>query len=147
MDLTQRLAGKVAVITGGASGIGLATGRRLRAEGATIVVGDIDPATGEAAAEELDGLFVPVDVSDQDAVDNLFDTAAATFGSVDIAFNNAGISPPEDDLIETTELPAWQRVQDINLKSVYLSCRAAKSGRSRNASAPYRPRSAASGRN
>ncbi|OWM11839.1 3-oxoacyl-ACP reductase [Mycolicibacterium peregrinum] len=125
MDLTQRLAGKVAVITGGASGIGLATGRRLRAEGATIVVGDIDPATGEAAAEELDGLFVPVDVSDQDAVDNLFDTAAATFGSVDIAFNNAGISPPEDDLIETTELPAWQRVQDINLKSVYLSCRAA----------------------
>lgn len=125
MDLTQRLAGKVAVITGGASGIGLATGRRLHAEGATIVVGDIDPATGEAAAEELDGLFVPVDVSDQDAVDNLFGTAAATFGSVDIAFNNAGVSPPEDDLIETTELPAWQRVQDINLKSVYLSCRAA----------------------
>lgn len=125
MDLTQRLAGKVAVITGGASGIGLATGRRLRAEGATIVVGDIDPASGEAAAEELDGLFVAVDVSDQDAVDRLFDTAAATFGSVDIAFNNAGISPPEDDLIETTELPAWQRVQDINLKSVYLSCRAA----------------------
>lgn len=125
MDLTQRLSGKVAVITGGASGIGLATGRRLRAEGATIVVGDIDPATGEAAAEELDGLFVRVDVSDQDAVDNLFDTAAATFGAVDIAFNNAGISPPEDDLIETTELPAWQRVQDINLKSVYLSCRAA----------------------
>jgi NAD(P)-dependent dehydrogenase (short-subunit alcohol dehydrogenase family) len=125
MDLTQRLAGKVAVITGGASGIGLATGKRLRAEGATIVVGDIDPTTGEAAAEELDGLFVPVDVSDQAAVDNLFDAAAATFGSVDIAFNNAGISPPEDDLIETTELPAWQRVQDINLKSVYLSCRAA----------------------
>ncbi|MGW4095573.1 MULTISPECIES: 3-oxoacyl-ACP reductase [unclassified Mycobacterium] len=125
MDLTQRLAGKVAVITGGASGIGLATGRRLRAEGATIVVGDIDPVAGEAAAEELDGLFVGVDVSDQDAVDQLFDTAAATFGSVDIAFNNAGISPPEDDLIETTELPAWQRVQDINLKSVYLSCRAA----------------------
>ncbi len=125
MDLTQRLAGKVAVITGGASGIGLATGKRLRAEGATIVVGDIDPSTGEAAAEELDGLFVPVDVADQAAVDNLFDTAAATFGAVDIAFNNAGISPPDDDLIETTELPAWQRVQDVNLKSVYLSCRAA----------------------
>ncbi|MBU9764576.1 3-oxoacyl-ACP reductase [Mycobacterium sp. TNTM28] len=125
MDLTQRLAGKVAVITGGAGGIGLATGRRLRAEGATIVVGDIDPTTGEAAAEELDGLFVAVDVAEQAQVDHLFDTAAATFGSVDIAFNNAGISPPEDDLIETTELPAWQRVQDINLKSVYLSCRAA----------------------
>lgn len=125
MDLTQRLAGRVAVITGGASGIGLATGRRLHAEGATIVVGDIDPTTGKAAADELGGLFVPVDVSDQDAVDNLFDTAASTFGSVDIAFNNAGISPPDDDLIENTELPAWQKVQDINLKSVYLSCRAA----------------------
>nr|4WEC_A Chain A, Short chain dehydrogenase [Mycolicibacterium smegmatis MC2 155]4WEC_B Chain B, Short chain dehydrogenase [Mycolicibacterium smegmatis MC2 155]4WEC_C Chain C, Short chain dehydrogenase [Mycolicibacterium smegmatis MC2 155]4WEC_D Chain D, Short chain dehydrogenase [Mycolicibacterium smegmatis MC2 155] len=125
MDLTQRLAGKVAVITGGASGIGLATGRRLRAEGATVVVGDIDPTTGKAAADELEGLFVPVDVSEQEAVDNLFDTAASTFGRVDIAFNNAGISPPEDDLIENTDLPAWQRVQDINLKSVYLSCRAA----------------------
>ena len=125
MDLTQRLAGKVAVITGGAGGIGLATGRRMHAEGATIVVGDIDPTAGKAAADELDGLFVPVDVSDEAAVDTLFDTAADMFGSVDIAFNNAGISPPDDDVIETTELPAWQKVQDVNLKSVYLSCRAA----------------------
>src|SRR3954463_8348091 len=125
IDLTQRLAGKVAVITGGAGGIGLATGQRMHAEGATIVVGDIDPTAGKAAADELDGLFVPVDVSDEAAVDTLFDTAADTYGSVDIAFNNAGISPPDDDVIETTELPAWQRVQDINLKSVYLSCRAA----------------------
>ena len=125
IDLTQRLAGKVAVITGGAGGIGLAAGRRMHAEGATIVVGDIDPTAGKAAADELDGLFVPVDVSDETAVDNLFDSAADIFGSVDIAFNNAGISPPEDDLIETTELPVWQTVQDINLKSVYLCCRAA----------------------
>ena len=125
MDLTQRLAGKVAVITGGASGIGLATARRMRAEGATIVIGDIDPKTGKDVADELGGTFVPVDVSDEIAVDNLFDTAAATYGSVDIAFNNAGISPPDDDLIENTELPAWQKVQDINLKSVYLCCRAA----------------------
>ena len=125
IDLTQRLAGKVAVITGGASGIGLATARRMRAEGATIVIGDIDPKTGKDVADELGGTFVPVDVSDEIAVDNLFDTAAATYGSVDIAFNNAGISPPDDDLIENTELPAWQKVQDINLKSVYLCCRAA----------------------
>ncbi|HEX5143354.1 MAG TPA: 3-oxoacyl-ACP reductase [Mycobacterium sp.] len=125
IDLTQRLAGKVAVITGAASGIGLATARRMRAEGATIVVGDIDPATGGPVAEELGGLFVPVDVSDPEAVDTLFDTAAQTYGSVDIAFNNAGISPPEDDLIENTGLDAWQRVQDINLKSVYLCCKAA----------------------
>jgi len=125
VDLTQRLNGRVAVITGGASGIGLASARRMRAEGATIVIGDIDPKSGGAVADELDGLFVQVDVSDEGAVDNLFDTAASRYGSVDIAFNNAGISPPEDDLIETTELPAWQRVQDINLKSVYLCCRAA----------------------
>lgn len=124
VDLTQRLAGRVAVITGGASGIGLASARRMRAEGASIVIGDIDPKTGADVAGELGGTFVQVDVSDEAAVDTLFDTAAATYGSVDIAFNNAGISPPEDDLIETTELPAWQRVQDINLKSVYLCCRA-----------------------
>ena len=125
MDLTRRLAGRVAVVTGGGSGIGLAAGRRMRAEGATIVVGDIDDDAGAAAAAELSGLFVPVDVSDEVAVNTLFDTAAQTYGSVDIAFNNAGISPPEDDLIENTDLPAWQRVQDVNLKSVYLCCRAA----------------------
>jgi NAD(P)-dependent dehydrogenase (short-subunit alcohol dehydrogenase family) len=124
-DLTQRLAGRVAVITGGGGGIGLAAARRMRAEGAVIVVGDVDPVAGVEVADELDGLFVPVDVSEQADVDALFDTAADTFGSVDIAFNNAGISPPEDDLIEDTELPAWQRVQDVNLKSVYLCCRTA----------------------
>ncbi|MBB5164679.1 3-oxoacyl-ACP reductase [Mycobacterium sp. AZCC_0083] len=125
MDLTQRLSGKVAVVTGGASGIGFATAKRMRAEGATIVIGDIDPKTGKPAADELDGLFVPVDVADKVAVDTLFDTAASTYGSVDIAFNNAGISPPEDDLIENTELDAWDRVQNINLKSVYLCSKAA----------------------
>ncbi len=125
MDLSQRLAGRVAVITGAGSGIGLAAARRMHAEGATIVVGDLDHDAGEAAARELAGLFVPVDVSDEDAVNRLFNTAVQTYGSVDIAFNNAGISPPDDDLIENTELPAWQRVQDVNLKSVYLCCRAA----------------------
>ncbi|MCB1273726.1 MAG: 3-oxoacyl-ACP reductase [Leucobacter sp.] len=125
IDLTQRLAGKVAVITGGASGIGLATARRLRAEGARIVIGDLDPVSGEAAAAEVDGLFVRVNVADEDQVNNLFDTAAKEYGSVDIAFNNAGISPDDDDSIETTELPAWQKVQDVNLKSVYLCSRAA----------------------
>jgi NAD(P)-dependent dehydrogenase (short-subunit alcohol dehydrogenase family) len=125
MDLTRRLAGRVAVITGGGSGIGLAAARRMHAEGAAIVIGDIDAEGGGAAAEELSGLFVPVDVSDEDAVNHLFDTVAGTCGSVDIAFNNAGISPPDDDLIENTEPAAWQRVQDVNLKSVYLCCRAA----------------------
>jgi NAD(P)-dependent dehydrogenase (short-subunit alcohol dehydrogenase family) len=125
IDLTQRLAGRVAVITGGASGIGLATAQRLTAEGAKVVIGDVDPATGQAAADLVEGLFVRVDVGDKDQVDALFDTAAATYGSVDIAFNNAGISPPDDDSIETTELDAWDRVQRINLTSVYLCSRAA----------------------
>lgn len=125
MDLTQRLAGRVAVVTGAASGIGLAAARRMRAEGATIVVGDIDPSAGKEAADEVGGTFVPVDVSDEAAVDALFDTAADLHGCIDIAFNNAGISPPEDDLIEDTGLDAWQRVQDVNLKSVFLCCKAA----------------------
>lgn len=125
IDLTQRLKGKVAVITGGASGIGLATAKRMAAEGATIVIGDMNPESGEAAAAEVGGLFVQVNVTDEDQVNNLFDTAFKVYGSVDIAFNNAGISPPDDDSIETTELPAWQKVQDVNLKSVYLCCRAA----------------------
>jgi len=124
IDLTRRLAGRVAVITGAGSGIGLAAARRMHAEGATIVVGDVDDAAA-AVADELSGLFVRVDVADEDQVNALFDTAAGTFGSVDVAFNNAGISPPEDDLIENTDLPAWQRVQDVNLTSVYLCCRAA----------------------
>lgn len=125
MDLTQRLAGKVAVITGGASGIGLATAKRMQAEGAVVVIGDLDATTGQSVANDLNATFVQVDVSDQVAVDRLFDTAFEVHGGVDIAFNNAGISPPEDDLIENTGIDAWQRVQDINLKSVFFCCKAA----------------------
>ncbi|TRW80675.1 3-oxoacyl-ACP reductase [Mycolicibacterium sp. 018/SC-01/001] len=125
MDLTQRLAGKVAVITGGASGIGLATAKRMQAEGAIVVIGDLDEATGRSVANDMNVTFVQVDVSDQVAVDKLFDTAFEVHGGVDIAFNNAGISPPEDDLIENTGIDAWQRVQDINLKSVFFCCKAA----------------------
>ena len=125
IDLTHRLAGKVAVITGGASGIGFATAQRFAAEGAIVVIGDMDVAAGEKAAAAVGGLFVQVNVTEEDQVDNLFNTAYKVYGSVDIAFNNAGISPPEDDSIETTELPAWQKVQDVNLKSVYLCCRSA----------------------
>ncbi len=123
--MAGRLNGKVAVITGGASGIGLATARRFAAEGATVVIGDFNAQTGEAAAAEVGGLFVQVDVTDEAQVNTLFDTAAEKFGSVDIAFNNAGISPPEDDSILDTELDAWRRVQEVNLTSVYLCCKAA----------------------
>jgi NAD(P)-dependent dehydrogenase (short-subunit alcohol dehydrogenase family) len=125
MDLTQRLKDKVAVITGGASGIGLAAAKRMQTEGAIVVIGDVDPAAGKTVANDLNVQFVQVDVADPAAVDNLFDTAFDVHGGVDIAFNNAGISPPEDDLIENTSLDAWQRVQDVNLKSVFLCSKAA----------------------
>ncbi|MDQ1651212.1 MAG: hypothetical protein QOI35_412 [Cryptosporangiaceae bacterium] len=119
----QRLQGRVAVVTGGASGIGLASVRRLAAEGARVVVADLDTAGGGAAATEVDGLFVAADVSDERQVRNLFAAAAEAYGGIDIAFNNAGISPPDDDSILTTGLDAWHRVQEVNLTSVFLCCK------------------------
>ncbi len=116
----QRLQDRVAVVTGGGSGIGLATVRRFAQEGARVVVADIDAAAGESAAAEVDGRFVRTDVTDEAQVRALFRTAVEVYGGLDIAFNNAGISPPEDDSILTTGLDAWQRVQQVNLTSVYL---------------------------
>ncbi|WP_405055861.1 3-oxoacyl-ACP reductase [Kribbella sp. NBC_01505] len=121
----SRLEGRVAVVTGGASGIGLATVRRFAAEGAKVVIGDVDPVAGKAAADKVGGLFVATDVTDAVAVDNLFQQAFDTYGGVDIAFNNAGISPPDDNSILDTGLEAWRRVQEVNLTSVYLCCKAA----------------------
>jgi NAD(P)-dependent dehydrogenase (short-subunit alcohol dehydrogenase family) len=119
----QRLQDRVAVITGAGSGIGLASARRLAAEGATVVAVDIDEAAGKAAATETGGAFLAADVADEEQVRELFDGIAARFGRIDIAFNNAGISPPEDDSILTTGLDAWRRVQEVNLTSVYLCCK------------------------
>jgi NAD(P)-dependent dehydrogenase (short-subunit alcohol dehydrogenase family) len=123
--MAGRLDGKVAVITGGCSGIGLATVRRFLEEGAQVVVGDVDDEKGKALADESGLTYVHVDVTDKAQVDALFATAKDTYGSVDIAFNNAGISPPEDDSILDTDLDAWRRVQEVNLTSVYLCCKAA----------------------
>ena len=119
----QRLQDRVAVITGAGSGIGLATARRMAAEGAVIVAVDIDETAGQKVAAETGGSFVAADVSREDDVRRLFDGVVAQHGRVDIAFNNAGISPPEDDSILTTGLDAWRRVQEINLTSVYLCCK------------------------
>jgi NAD(P)-dependent dehydrogenase (short-subunit alcohol dehydrogenase family) len=123
--MTGRLDGKVAVVTGGCSGIGLATVRRFLEEGAQVVVGDVDDERGEKLATEPGVTYVHVDVTDKEQVEAMFATAHDTYGSVDIAFNNAGISPPEDDSILDTDLDAWRRVQDVNLTSVYLCCKAA----------------------
>jgi NAD(P)-dependent dehydrogenase (short-subunit alcohol dehydrogenase family) len=118
-----RLAGRVAVVTGAGSGIGLATVRRFAAEGARVVAVDIDPASGQAAADEIGGTFVACDVSDEPAVADLFARVADDLGRVDIAFNNAGISPPDDDSILVTGLDAWEKVHRVNLTSVYLCCK------------------------
>ena len=123
--MTGRLDGKVAVVTGGCSGIGLATVRRFLEEGAKVVVGDVNDALGAELAAELGFTYTHVDVTSKDEVDALFKTAKDTYGSVDIAFNNAGISPPEDDSILDTDLDAWRKVQEVNLTSVYLCCKAA----------------------
>ncbi len=119
----QRLQDRVAVITGGASGIGLASARRLAAEGASVVVADLDPQAGKAAAEEIGGLFVQVDVTSDDDVRRMYEVTQDRYGRIDIAFNNAGISPPDDDSILTTGIDAWRRVQEVNLTSVYLCCK------------------------
>lgn len=120
-----RLDGKVAVVTGGCSGIGLATVRRFREEGAKVVIGDIDDERGkELAAEDAAITYVSTDVSDKAQVENLFRTAHDTYGSIDIAFNNAGINPPADSSVLDTDLDTWRRVNDINLTSVYLCCQA-----------------------
>jgi len=120
-----RLEGRTAVVTGAGSGIGLAAVRRLANEGANVVAVDVDVSAGDKAAEEAGGVFVQADVSDAADVARAFAVAHETYGSVDIAFNNAGISPPDDDSIVDTELDAWRRVQEVNLTSVYLCCREA----------------------
>ncbi len=127
--MAGRLDGKVAVVTGGCSGIGLATVNRFVEEGARVVIGDIDDQRGHELVGQLGGdeiaAYAHVDVTSKEEVDALFAKAKDTWGSVDIAFNNAGISPPDDDSILDTELEAWRRVQEVNLTSVYLCCKAA----------------------
>jgi NAD(P)-dependent dehydrogenase (short-subunit alcohol dehydrogenase family) len=126
MNARLRLEGRTAVVTGGCSGIGLATVRRLAEEGAHVVIGDLDDAAGPGIAGEVGGTYVHADVTDAEQVSALFATAktAGEHDGVDVAFNNAGISPPDDDSIIDTDLDAWRRVQEVNLTSVYLCCKA-----------------------
>jgi NAD(P)-dependent dehydrogenase (short-subunit alcohol dehydrogenase family) len=113
-----RLDGKVAVITGAASGIGRASAQRFAAEGASVVVADLSEEHGAPLATEINGTFVQVDVADEASVTAMYAAASAAYGGIDILFNNAGISPPEDDSILTTDLVAWEKVQLVNLTSV-----------------------------
>jgi NAD(P)-dependent dehydrogenase (short-subunit alcohol dehydrogenase family) len=119
----ERLHDRVAVITGAGSGIGLATARRFAAEGARVIAVDISPEAGQQTADEVGGEFVACDVSDEEQVRRLFDGVAERHGRVDIAFNNAGISPPDDDSILVTGLDAWERVLKVNTTSVFFCCK------------------------
>jgi NAD(P)-dependent dehydrogenase (short-subunit alcohol dehydrogenase family) len=118
-----RLEGKVAVITGAAGGIGEAAARRFAAEGAHVVVADVTDAGGAEVADDIDGIYVHADVTSAPQVEAMYEAAISRFGTLDICFNNAGISPADDDSILTTGIDAWQRVQEVNLTSVYLCCK------------------------
>lgn len=121
--MSKRLEGRVATITGGGSGIGLATARRFASEGAKVVIVDMNSESGEAAAKEVGGIFVKANVTETADVENMYKVAFDAYGRIDIAFNNAGISPPDDDSILTTGLDAWDRVNKVNLTSVFLCCK------------------------
>jgi NAD(P)-dependent dehydrogenase (short-subunit alcohol dehydrogenase family) len=111
-----RLEGKVCVITGAASGIGAETARRFAEEGATVVGVDL-------TADSVGDLALEADVTDPAQVERMYRDAREHRGRIDVLFNNAGISPTDDASVLDTGLEAWQRVQDVNLKSVFLCCK------------------------
>jgi NAD(P)-dependent dehydrogenase (short-subunit alcohol dehydrogenase family) len=118
-----RLGGKVAVVTGGGGGIGRETARLFAEEGARVCIADLAEEPGQEMASEIDGIYVHADVTDPDDVQRMYSETAERFGGIDVLFNNAGISPSDDDSILETGLEAWERVQNVNLKSVYLCCK------------------------
>ncbi len=119
-----RLDGKVAVITGAAGGIGREAAVLFSEEGASVVVADVGTSAGAQAASDCKrAVFVEVDVSNPSSVEALYAKAVETYGGVDILYNNAGIMPPDDDSILTTEADAYDRVQAVNAKGVFLCCK------------------------
>ncbi len=110
-----RLDGKVCVITGAAGGIGAEAVRVFGAEGATVAGVDLRDAPGD--------LSLKADLTDAEQVEGVYARVREEFGRVDVLFNNAGISPPDDASVLETTLERWQQVQDVNLKSVFLCCK------------------------
>jgi len=112
-----RLDGKICIVTGAASGIGAETVRRFKEEGATVVGVDLRDDS------PLVDLALACDVADEDAVRGMFEAVRAEYGTIDVLFNNAGISPPEDASVLDTETDVWDRVQDVNVRSVFFCCK------------------------
>jgi NAD(P)-dependent dehydrogenase (short-subunit alcohol dehydrogenase family) len=121
--MSGRLDGKVCVITGAGGGMGADAAVRFTEEGARVVVADVDRAAAEQVAGQVGGLPVQVDVSDGASVEAMYATAAERFGGIDVLYNNAGISPADDASILETDLEAWERVQAVNTRGVYLCCK------------------------
>ena len=115
--MAGRLAGKVCVITGAASGIGAETAWRFKEEGATVVGVDLHDASRGV------DMALACDVADEASVIRMFESVRTQYASVDVLFNNAGISPPEDASVLETENAVWDRVQDVNVKSVFYCCK------------------------
>jgi NAD(P)-dependent dehydrogenase (short-subunit alcohol dehydrogenase family) len=119
-----RLDGKVVVITGAAGGIGREAALLFSEEGASVCVADVSAEQGEQTASECrDAFFQRVDVADETSVQAMYAATAERYGGIDVLYNNAGISPEDDASILETDVDAWQRVQDVNLKGVYLCCK------------------------
>ncbi len=133
----RRLVDRVAVVTGGAGGIGKAMCERFTAEGATVVVVDLDEEAGGALAAAVGGVFVRADVTSSDEVEALYAEVVARQGRIDICCNNAGISPPDDDSILDTGLDAWSACS----ASTSRRCTSAASTRCRTSSPAARGRS------
>ena len=119
----KRLEGKVCVITGAGGGMGADAAVLFAEEGAQVAVADVDGAAAEKVASEVGGLAVQVDVSDEEQVAEIYEKAKAEFGRIDVLFNNAGINPTDDSSVLDTSLESWQRVQDVNLRGVFLCCK------------------------
>ncbi|RHW31436.1 SDR family oxidoreductase [Neobacillus notoginsengisoli] len=124
----MRFIGKTVVITGAGNGIGKGIARGFAAEGANVVIGDIDKGSGKRFEEELLGLkasalFIPTDIRDESGIQNLFAEAASRYGTVDILVNNAGISKFHSFFDMTPEI--WDEIIDTNLRSVFLCSQAA----------------------
>ncbi len=119
-----RLDGKVCVITGAASGMGREAALLFSDEGAGVCVADVNEEGGEkTAAECRDAFFYRVDVADEESVASMYRETAHRFGGIDVLYNNAGIMPEDDVSILDTNAEAWQRVQDVNTKGVFLCCK------------------------